>query len=154
MTSRKVHAIDGGHPLAARPETIILVFAPLAPLFSDRVWLHAPRLLLGAILTPGARTVSAALRVMGFATERHFTNDHRVLNRATGSALQASRMLLGWLIRWLMPPGATIVLGADDTVERRSGRKIKATGCDRDAVRSTPKHVLPCCGLKWVAMML
>ena len=51
--------------MAPLPETIILVLAPFAPLFSDRVWLHAQRLLLGAILTPGARTVSAALRVMG-----------------------------------------------------------------------------------------
>ena len=53
-----------------------------------------------------------------------------------------------------MPPGATIVLGADDTVERRSGRKITAKGCYRDAVRSTKKHVIRCFGLKWVSMML
>jgi hypothetical protein len=46
------------------------------------------------------------------------------------------------------------VLGADDTVERRSGRKIRAKGCYRDAVRSTKKHVIRCFGLKWVAMML
>ncbi len=53
-----------------------------------------------------------------------------------------------------MPPGATIVLGADDTVERRSGRKIKAKGCYRDAVRSSKKHVVKCFGLKWVTMMV
>jgi hypothetical protein len=29
------------------PEAIILVLAPFAPLFSGRVWLHAPVLLLG-----------------------------------------------------------------------------------------------------------
>jgi hypothetical protein len=29
------------------------------------------------------------------------------------------------------------MLGADDTVERRSGRQITAKGCYRDAVRST-----------------
>jgi hypothetical protein len=46
------------------------------------------------------------------------------------------------------------VLGADDTVERRRGRQITATGCYRDAVRSTKKHVIRCFGLKWVAMML
>jgi DDE superfamily endonuclease len=39
-------------------------------------------------------------------------------------------------------------------VERRSGRKITAKGCDRDAVRSTKKHVICCCGLTWVSMML
>jgi hypothetical protein len=39
-------------------------------------------------------------------------------------------------------------------VERRSGRKITAKGCYRDAVRSTKKHVIRCFGLKWMAMML
>jgi hypothetical protein len=63
------------------PDAIIQVLAPFAPLFSDRVWLHAQVLLLGAMLTPGARTVTAALRAMGLARERHFTNYHRVLNR-------------------------------------------------------------------------
>ncbi len=136
------------------PEAIILGLAPFAPLFSDRVWLHAQVLLLGAILTSGPRTVTAALRVMGLATERHFTNDPRVLNRAIWSARQASRMLLGLLLTALVPPGATIVLGADDTVERRSGRKIRAKGCYRDAVRSSKAPVVRCFGLKWVSMML
>ena len=136
------------------PEAIILVLAPFAPLFSQRVWLHAQRLLLGAILAPGARTVTAAIRVMGLAMERGFTNYHRVLNRATWSARQGSRILLELLITLLVPAGATIVLGADDTVERRSGRKITAKGCYRDAVRSTKKHVIRCFGLKWVSMML
>src|SRR5262245_15598731 len=54
----------------------------------------------------------------------------------------------------LVPPGATIVLGADDTVERRSGRQIKAKGGYRDAVPSTNKHVIRCFGLNWVAMRL
>jgi DDE superfamily endonuclease len=136
------------------PEAIILVLAPFAPLFSDRVWRHAQILLLGAMLAPGARTVTTALRVMGLSTERRFTNYHRVLNRAVWSARQGSRMLLGLLITFLVPPGATIVLGADDTMERRSGRQIKAKGCDRDAVRSSHKHVIRCFGLKWVSMML
>jgi hypothetical protein len=136
------------------PEAIILVLTPFAPLFSERVWRHAEVLLLGAILTPGARTVTAALRAMGLAAERRFTNDHRVLNRATWSARHGSKILLGVLLTRLVPPGATIVLGADATVERRSGRRINAKGCYRDAVRSTKKHVIHCFGLKWVAMML
>jgi hypothetical protein len=136
------------------PEGIILVLAPFAPLFSGRVWLQAQLLLLGAILAPAARTVTAALRAMGLATERRFTNYHRVLNRVTWSARQGGQTLLGLLITCLVPPGAPLILGADDTVERRSGRKIAAKGCYRDAVRSTKKHVIRCFGLKWVAMML
>jgi DDE superfamily endonuclease len=87
------------------PEVIILVLAPFAPLFSNRVWSHAQLLLLGAILTPGARPVTAALRAMGLATEHRFTNYHCVLNRATWSALQGSRILLGLLVALLVPPG-------------------------------------------------
>src|ERR687895_187192 len=141
-------------PMPPLPEAIILVLAPFAPLFSHRVWLHAQVLLVGAMLAPGARTVTAALRVMGLAAERRFTNYHRVLNRATWSARHGSRILLGLLITVFVPPGGTIVLGADDTVERRSGRKITAKGCYRDAVRSSKKHVIRCFGLKWVVMML
>jgi hypothetical protein len=130
------------------PDAIILAFAPFAPLFSHWVWLHAQVLLLGATVAPGARTVTTALRVMGLAAERRFTNYHRSLNRATWLARQGSRILLGLLSTLLVPPGATIVLGADDTVERRSGRKIIAKGCYRDAVRSSHKHVIRCFGLK------
>lgn len=136
------------------PETIIRVLALFALLFSQRVWRHTQVLFLGAVLTPGARAVTAALRAMGLATERHFTNYHRVLNRATWSARRGSQMLLGLLFSLLVPPGAAIILGTDDTVDRRSGRRIMAKGCYRDAVRSTKKHVIRCFGLKWVSMML
>jgi hypothetical protein len=138
--------------MPARPEAIILVLAPCAPLFSERVWVHAQVLLVGAILSPGPRTVTGVLRVMGLARARHFTNDHRVCNRATWSARHGSRMVLGVLITLRVPPGAALVCGADATVERRSGRQIRAQGCDRDAVRSTKQHVIRGCGLTWVAM--
>jgi len=85
------------------PDAIILVLAPFAPLFSHRVWLHAPLLLLGAMLAPRASTVTAALRVMGLATEHRFTSYHRILNRAAWSARHGSRMLLGLLVTCLVP---------------------------------------------------
>jgi hypothetical protein len=135
------------------PEAIILVLVPFAPRFSQRVWVHAQVLLVGAMLTPRARPVTAALRVMGLTLDRRFTDDHRVLNRATWSARQGGRILLGLLLVAVVSPGATIVLGADDTRERRGGRKIKAKGCYRDAVRSSRKHVIHGFGWKWVSMM-
>jgi nucleoside-diphosphate-sugar epimerase len=84
--------------MAPLPEAVILVLAPYAPLFSPRLWLHAQILLLGAMLTPGASTVTAVLRAMGLTAERHFTDDHRVLNRATISLADISRIkaLTAW----------------------------------------------------------
>ena len=105
----------------------------------------------GRCWRPGARTVTAALRVMGLAAERHFTNYHRVLNRATWSARQGSRILFG-----LLDHAAGAPRGDDRAGSRRhggtpqSGGKITAKGCYRDAVRSTKKHVIRCFGLKWV----
>jgi DDE superfamily endonuclease len=136
------------------PAEMIVLLAPFAQLFSERVWCHAQGLVLGAVLAPGKRTGTSCLRVLGLSREQRFTNSHRVLNRAQWAALQASKILLGLIVRLLVPPSAALVLGADDTVERRSGRKIKAKGCYRDAVRSAKKHVIRCFGLKWVAMMV
>jgi len=90
---------------------------------------------------------------MGLSDERHFINYYRVLNRACWSGLQASKILLGLLIR-LIPESFPIIIGIDDTIERRKGNKIKAKGCYRDAVRSSQKYVVKCFGLKWISMML
>ena len=72
---------------------IISLIAVFAPLFSERVWSHAQILLVGALLAPGKRTVTSVLRVMGRSAEHHFTNFHRVLNRAVWSTRQGSRIL-------------------------------------------------------------
>ncbi len=64
------------------PPEMVVLLAAFAPLFSDRVWAHAQILAIGAILATGKRTVTSALRIMGLSHEAHFTNYHRVLNRA------------------------------------------------------------------------
>ena len=132
---------------------IINVLECFAPVFSARVWGHAKILLIGAILCRKERTVAAILRVMGLGNDPHFTNYHRVLSKARWSGLQAAKILLGLLVA-LVPVNWPIIIGVDDTIERRKGEKIKAKGCYRDPVRSTKKHVIRCFGLKWLSMML
>ena len=73
------------HPL---PSEIIQVMTSFTPLFSTRVWPHAHVLLMGAILAPGKRTISAILRVMGLSRARDYATYHRVMNRAKWSALR------------------------------------------------------------------
>ncbi len=50
-----------------------------------------------------------------------------MLNRAGWSSLGASRILLGLLIAAFAPDGP-LVLGSDETLERRRGRMIAAPG--------------------------
>ena len=136
--------------LPSRFAAVILNFAPL---FCHRSWRHAETLLLGAILTPGTRTVTRLLRITGLASERCFVNYHRVLNRAAWSPKAASCVLLRLLIDAFVPNGP-VVLGIDDTIERRRGRRITAKGIYRDPVRSSHGHFVKASGLRWISLML
>jgi len=135
------------------PSAMILLLRPFAPLFSKRVWTHVQVLLAGAILTPAQRTVTAALRVVGLGDSPHFQRYHRVLNRASWSSLTVSRVLLRLLVAAFVPDGP-LVVGVDETLERRMGAQITAKGVYRDAVRSSHSHFVKATGLRWVALML
>lgn len=137
-------------PLPTRFVGLILAFAPL---FVYRSWRHAQVLLVGAILTPGRRTVTSVLRIMGRANDRRFVNAHRILNRAAWCPRAGSRILLGLLIGAFVPR-RPVVLGLDDTIERRWGRRIRARGIYRDPVRSSDSHFVKASGLRWMSLML
>ena len=136
--------------IPSRLASVILTFAPL---FSARVWPQAQALLAGAILAPGKRTVTSCLRILGYGRERRFTNYHRVLNRAAWRPRAASRLLLHRLVQAFVPDGP-VVLGLDDTIERRRGPKINAKGIYRDPVRSSDSHFVKASGLRWLSVML
>jgi len=135
------------------PTPFLSVIAIFAPVFSWSVWLHAKVLLTGAILAPGTRTVASILRIMGHADAPHFQNYHRVLNRAVWPPLKASRLLLRLLMAIFVPWGP-VVVGLDETIERRRGDHIKAKGIYRDPVRSSRSHMVKVSGLRWLCAML
>jgi hypothetical protein len=135
------------------PTTMIRVLAPFAPLFSNCVWQHVQLLLTGFILAPGKRTVASALRAMGLDKEKRFCRYHRVLSRAVWSSREASRLLLGLLVEAFVPDGP-LVVGVDETLERRQGKKIAAKGIYRDPVRSSHIHLVKTSALRWVCLTL
>ncbi len=136
------------------PAEIMPIMQAFMPVFSDRIWDWVKVLMVGSILLPRQRTVSAALRVVGKGEERQFQNYHRVFNRACWSSLALSRALLGLLVAAFVPANGRVVLAADETLERRRGKKITALGFFRDAVRSSQRHKNISPGLRWVSMML
>lgn len=120
---------------------------------SASIWAYAQVLITGAILVRGQRTVTAILRVMGLSDEAHFVNYHRVLQRAVWSSLAVSRTLLRLLVQSFVPTGPMLI-GGDDTIERRCGSKIAARGIYRDPVRSSHSHFVKASGLRWLTVML
>lgn len=136
------------------PNEIIAVLAPFAQAFNYRIWDMVQIMVIGAILTPGKRTVTAILRTMGLQDDAQFQNYHRVLNRAKWSGLDLSKILLGLLVAAFAVVNVPLMIGADDTIERRKGKKIKEKGVFRDPVRSSHKYTVHVFGLRWMSMML
>ena len=136
------------------PTEMIRIFAPFAPLFSKRVFEHVQVLLMGAILAPGKRTVSSALKAMGLDQQRRFHRYHRVLSRAKWSTMEVSGVLLELLVEAFVPEEEPLVVGIDETLERRQGKKIAAKGIYRDPVRSSHGHFVKASALRWVCLTL
>lgn len=136
------------------PPEIMTVLMPFAPLFHTKTWQKVPVLLIGTILAPGKRTVTAALRIMGRKDDNKFSCFHQVLNRAAWSPLAVAKGLLDLLIQWIYPAAEPLVFGIDETIERRWGEKIAARGIYRDPVRSSQSHFVKVSGLRWVSLML
>src|SRR3954468_17783076 len=140
--------------MEALPREIVRVLRMSEEVFSERIWDWVRVLVVGAILTPGQRTVAAVLRVMGLSNERQFQNYHRVLNRACWSSREVSRRLLLALVAAFVPGDGPVVVGLDETIERRRGAKIAAKGIYRDPVRSSKSHFVKTSGLRWISLQL
>lgn len=135
------------------PSEFLAVILPYAGLFCKRVFAHVQLLAVGAILTPGKRTISSVLRIVGLSQEKAFHKYHRVLSQAHWSARRASRLLLNQLMEIFLGDGP-LVVGIDETLERRWGAQIKARGIYRDSVRSSDSHFVKCSGLRWMCVMV
>jgi len=85
MPSLRIHpGVAAGHPTLA-PPVLAGWLAVFPDYFSAPVWSRVLVLVAGAVLAPGKRTVSQALRVMGLAAKPGFSRYHEVLNRRAGT---------------------------------------------------------------------
>ena len=51
-------------------------------------------------------------------------------------------------------PTGPVLLGVDDSIERRRGKPISAKGIYRDPVRSSRSFFVKTSGLRWLSLML
>ena len=119
------------------PEPLAAWMGPFMTGLTRPTWRHALVLVAGAVLAPGRRTVAAMLRVVGLGRAPTFTNYHRVLNRNRWSGRAVARRLLHLLLATFAPEGP-VVIGIDETIERRWGARIRARDYDATARRGTP----------------
>ena len=137
------------------PLAIIHVLRQFEAVFSERVWDYAKVLVVGAILAPGIRTVTGALRVLGLQTDQQFQNYHRVLNRASWSSRALSRILLRLLIRTFVSPDAPIVGGVDEHHPKGTRAPTRGQDCrQRHLPRCRALQQIVLCQNQWAALGL
>jgi hypothetical protein len=128
--------------------------APFAAMFTQPTWLNAVALATGALLCLNRRTVCSALRAVDGASDKGFSRFHRFLSRGVWSGLEGSRILLGLLVKAFVPDGQPLVVGVDDSIERRRGGKIRDKGIYRDPVRSSRGFFVKVEGLRWLSFQV
>lgn len=136
------------------PAEIIHLLSAFAIAFTGPGFSKAQVLLLGTILAPGRRTVASALRAVGLGGDKHFGNYHRLLNRDHWSPWVLSKILLGLIIALCLSDDDPLLLVIDETLERRSGRRIGYKDWFYDAARSTAAKVSVSLGIRWLVLAI
>src|SRR6476469_4170480 len=153
MSTHRTRASAASNDVNLTPQVLAVWLSAFRDCFTAPAWNHVLVLVAGAVLAPGKRTVSQALRVMGLAAKPGFARYHEVLSRARWDGRAVAHKLLAQVLDAFLPAGE-VVIGIDDTIERRWGAKIKARGIYRDPVRSSHGHFVKASGLRWLSVML
>ncbi len=117
------------------PELLRLCLVPFRGAFSAPSWERVVVLVMGALLAPGKRTVTACLRMTGRAQGPGFASYHQILNRARWQSRALALQLLTLLVARLVPEGP-VIIGLDDTIERRWGQRSRHAAST--AIRCAP----------------
>ena len=122
--------------------------APSFAIFTD--------LLTGWVLTPGRRTITRMLTVADPHERRAHDAYHRFIRAGRWSMAELWRVLAVHAVERFYPGAAdaVVVLDCDDTVYKKTGRKVNGAGVFRDAVRSTRARVVHAWGLNLVVITL
>jgi hypothetical protein len=135
-------------PKAAEP-----LISAFSVAFTRPTFQRVTVLILGAILSPRHRTVTAMLRAVGPLARGHWSDFHRVLCRASWSCRPLGKVLAAMVLE-LIPADQPVVCPVDDTTPQRKGKHVYGKGCHHDACRSTHGHIVWVWGHKWVVLAI
>jgi DDE superfamily endonuclease len=132
------------------PDTLTTLLATFASCFTQPTFRTFQALVAGFLTQPGRRTVTGMLVGAGLAGRRHHDLAYRFFTTARWSADQLGLVLLDLITTTLVPAGAPIVLAVDDTLWRRSGRKLHGAAWHHDG--GGPGRHRPAWGHRWVVV--
>jgi hypothetical protein len=131
-------------PSAAEP-----LLSRFASAFSSRTFDRFVRLVVGAIIASGPRTITNIVWWGRWLMPGHVSSYHRVLSRARWSLWPLGKNLAGMILA-LIPEDQPVVVAIDDHTAQHRGPKVYGRGCHRDAVRSSHAITVFRWGHRWV----
>jgi hypothetical protein len=115
---------------------LLQVFRPCFTAPSYRMFVA---LLVGMVAQPGRRTVCGMLVGAGVARVWRHGRAHWFFSHARWSVEQVGLALVGLIVSGLLPAGVPVLLVVDDTLMRRSGRRVSGAAWQHDGARKGPK---------------
>jgi hypothetical protein len=123
----------------------------LSVAFTRRTFQRVVVLIVGAVLSPRRRTVTAILRAAGPLAAGHWSDYHRVLCRRVWSNWRLGKLLAAMVLE-LVPAGEPVVVPVDDNTVRRDGPRVWGKGKHLDPLRSTRRWRVWLWGHRWVVL--
>jgi hypothetical protein len=132
------------------PETLAGMLAWFAPCFSTRTFPTFQALLVGFFSQPGVRTITGMLHGAGLAGRRHHDLGYRFFATARWSADEVGLVVARLIVELLLPARAPLLVVVDDTLLRRTGRRLHGAAWHHDG--AGPGRHRPAWGHRWVVL--
>lgn len=112
------------------PASFLALLQELRPAFGRASFDNFVVLTAGFVHALGKHRITDALRAAGPSATKHFTTYYRFFSRAAWSMDELALVLLGFVLRVF--PQHTVELVVDDTLVRRSGKKVSLASMHAD----------------------
>ncbi|MEU7767520.1 transposase [Nocardia sp. NPDC049190] len=123
--------------IPAVPKSLQSLLGAFRPCFTTPTFTTFVTLTIGMIAAPTRRTVCGMLTAARMGG--HHGRAHRFFATAAWSLDQVGLTMLGLVIGWLTPTGAPLLIAIDDTLFRRSGKKVHGAVWAYDGSRQVAK---------------
>jgi hypothetical protein len=128
-------------PGPTAPRSLAGLLAEFRPCFTAPTFQTFIGLVVGLIAQTRRRTVCGMLTGAGLDQVWHHSRAHRLFTKARWSADALGLALADLIVTHLLPAGSPLTVAVDDTLFKRSGRKVFGAAWHHDGAAQGPKPI-------------
>ena len=120
------------------PASLMVLLAVLRPCFTGPSFRTFAALVAGMVAQPGRRTVTGMLTGAGWAAVVHHSRAHWFFTHARWSPDRVGLAVAAVVVARLVPADTALLIAVDDSLFRRSGRRVHGAAWCHDGRRRDP----------------